>query len=175
MVFVVRDFNSSRSDIGNISIFLSENKKISITILNLHGMGQALIDVTYLSVLDFYDMYLSIFDKITRDVYQEKIEKDKLKGSYLPEENVFSIIPEYKDILCFDDDDDEKTENVYYSDYFGNYITFTRESVKLLEEEEYDMDFNDDEFVNDYIIHGEILENGEFIYDKPIRSNSYKG
>ena len=164
MVYVIRDFNSPRSDIGDISIFLSINKKISITILNLHGMGQAWFDVKYHNNIDFYDMYLSIFDKITRDIYQEKCDKDKLKGIY---------IPEYKDILCLDDDVVEN-ENKYYSEYFGNYIPFTRESVKLLLESEYNMDFNDNDFINDYVISGEVLENGEFIYDKPIRSNSYR-
>ena len=53
-------------------------------------------------------------------------------------------------------------------------MDFTKESVNLLLEHESDRD-EEDKYPGVYIIKGEILENGEFIYDKPIRSNSYKG
>ena len=47
-------------------------------------------------------------------------------------------------------------------------------SVSFLEELKSDRD-KEDKYPGLYIVKGEILENGEFVYDKPIRSNSYKG
>jgi hypothetical protein len=78
-------------------------------------------------------------------------------------------IPAYKDIVSIEDED---IENRKYDSRWGNYVDFTRESVKLLEEYENDMD-DENKYSELYIIKGEILENGEFLYDKPIRNNSY--
>jgi hypothetical protein len=63
-------------------------------------------------------------------------------------------------------------ENIYYDSRWENYVEFTRESIMLLEE--YNSDREDEnKYSGIYISKGEILENGDFIYDKPIRNNSY--
>jgi hypothetical protein len=160
MVFVVRDFNTPKNDIGDITVYLSNNNKICVNILNLHGLGQAWMYIKYYSNLDVYETFLSILNKLTRDIFRDCLD-------VTPE---LSKIPNYKDIVCVED----TVVNSRYSNHWGNYVDFTRESVNLLLEHESDRD----EAVNYpgvYIIKGEILENGEFIYDKPIRSNSYKG
>jgi len=172
MVFVARDFNTSTNHIGEMIAYLStdvnHNKIIAVDILNLHGLGQAWIRIKYDISIDLYNTILSIFNKLTMDIYQEKLEKGQVKGIYKvdPEYTGLSITPEYKDIICLD----ELVENSIYSGYWGKYITsFTRESIALLEE------YDADEYENkqSYIIFGEILENGEFIYNKPILSNDY--
>ena len=83
-----------------------------------------------------------------------------------------NIIPKYKDIMLINDEYPH-TENIIHSNDWENYILFTRESTVFLEELKSDRD-EEDKYSGLYIIKGEILENGEFIYDKPIRSNSYK-
>jgi hypothetical protein len=173
MIFVVRDFNTPTNDIGEIIAYLStdinDNKIIAVDILNLHGLGQAWIRIKYGLSIDLYDTILSIFNKLTVDIYQEKLEKGQLKGIYKNdiEYTGLSITPEYKDIICLN----EATEHSIYSGYWGkHYTAFTRESVALLEE--YD-DGDEEENGKSYIVYGEILEHGEFIYNKPILSNDY--
>jgi len=173
MIFVARDFNTPTNHIGEMISYLStdinHNKIIAVDILNLHGLGQAWIRIKYDVSIDLYDTILSIFNKLTMDIYQEKLEKGQAKGIYKvdPEYTGFSITPEYKDIICLD----EETEHSIYSEYWGEYyIAFTRESVALLEEYN---DGDEEENEKSYIVYGEILENGEFIYNKPILSNDY--
>ena len=169
MIFVARDFNTPTNHIGEMVAYLSNNKIIAVDILNLHGLGQAWIRIKYDISIDLYNTILSIFNKLTMDIYQEKLEKGQVKGIYKvdPEYTGLSITPEYKDIICLD----EATEHSLYSEYWGEYYTaFTRESVALLEEYD-DGDGEEDE--KSYIVYGEILENGEFIYNKPILSNDY--
>jgi hypothetical protein len=153
MKIVARDFNTFDNDIGEIVLYLSHNSKIGITILNLHDLGQAWMYVNYPSGINIYDTFLKIMNKITNDLFLN------------------TDIPPYKDIVSIED---EEMEDMKYDSRWNNYIAFTRESVFLLEEYENDMDDNN-KYAELYIIKGEILdnENGEFIYDKPIRNNSY--
>jgi hypothetical protein len=151
MKIVARDFNTFDNDIGDIVLYLSHNKTIGVTILNLHDLGQAWMYVKYSCKIDIYDTFLKIMNKITNDLLDN------------------TDIPAYKDIVSIEDED---IENRKYDSRWGNYVDFTRESVKLLEEYENDMD-DENKYSELYIIKGEILENGEFVYDKPIRNNSY--
>jgi delta 1-pyrroline-5-carboxylate dehydrogenase len=59
MVFVIRDFNTPTNHIGDISIYLSNNSKICVTILNLHehDYGQAWIYVKYSCKIDIYKTF----------------------------------------------------------------------------------------------------------------------
>ena len=151
MKIVARDFNTFDNDIGDIVLYLSNNNKICVNILNLHDFGQAWMYVKYRPEIDIYDTFLKIMNKITKDVCDN------------------TDIPTYKDIVTVED---EPIENMSYDSRWENYVEFTRESVTLLEE--YDSDRDDETKYPDlYIIHGEILENGDFVYDKPIRNNSY--
>ena len=172
MSYIVRDFNSLRSDIGDISIYLYENQTLFITVFNLHDIGQAWMYVKYPLNIDLYNMLLSILNKMTIDIYQTKLEYGKSIGAYPTDIqiDVISIIPKYQDIVIIKED--LKVDNSNYSSYFGNYIPFTRESVGLLD---YWSKDNNEEYkdVNHYIIYGEFLENGDLIYDKPIQSNHY--
>jgi hypothetical protein len=156
MGYVVRDFNTENNETGDITIYLCKNNKLYITIMNLHDMGQAWMYVKYSSNINLYDMYISILNTLTHDIYKQLLGKKNDKEF---------IIWEYKDIVCLN----SEIENSKCSVYFDNYITFTRESVDLLEK--WDNEEEDDEKY--YIIHGEYLENGEFIYNKPILSNDY--
>ena len=158
MVFVVRDFNTPKSDIGDITVYLSNNNKICVNVLNLHGLGQAWIYIKYYSKFDVYETFLSILNKLTRDIFRESLDVN----------TEFSKIPKYKDIVCVED----TFVNSSYCNHWGHYVDFTKESVNLLLEHESDRD-EEDKYPGVYIIKGEILENGEFIYDKPIRSNSH--
>jgi hypothetical protein len=174
MIFVARDFNTPTNHIGEMVAYLSidtnHNKIIAVDVLNLHELGQAWIRIKYDVSIDLYDTILSIFNKLTVDIYQEKLKKGQVKGIYKSDPNYtgLSITPEYKDILCLD----EATEHSLYSEYWGQYYTpFTRESVALLEE--YDDGEEEEDDTKYYIVYGEVLENGEFIYNKPILSNDY--
>ena len=172
MPYVARDFNTSRSEIGNISIYLHLNNTLFITIFNLHDIGQAWMYVKYPNNIDLYDMFLSILNKLTIDIYQEKLEYGKSIGAYRKDIpiHVNTIIPKYQDIVSVKND--SNIENMKYSVYFGNYILFTRESVGILDywRKDNNVEYKD---INHYVIYGEVLENGEFIYDKLIRSNHY--
>jgi hypothetical protein len=170
MIFIVRDFNTPTNDIGEMIAYLStdihHNKMIAVDILNLHDLGQAWIRIKYDISMNLYDTILSILNTLTVDIFQEKLEKGQVKGIYkvAPEYTGRSITPEYKDIICLD----EPFENSLYSKYWGKHFTvFTRESIALLEE------YDDGDKEESYIVYGEILENGEFIYNKPILSNDY--
>ena len=125
--------------------------------MNLHDMGQAWMYIKYPSNVNLYDIYISILNTLTRDIYQQLLEKTG-KDEF--------IIWEYKDIVCLN----ETIENSKSSVYFDNYIPFTRESVDLLEIWDNEEENND----KHYIIYGEYLKNGEFIYNKPILSNDYE-
>jgi hypothetical protein len=148
MLFVVRDYNIPNNDIGDIRVYLSNNDKICVDILNLHDDGVALMYIKYPLNIQLYDIITTILNEITNE---------------LSLTNLFIKTDTYQDIVSLD----EFTENSIFSDRWGHFIPFTRESVKFLEEYESDRDIDDKR----YIIRGEILENGEFIYDKPIKSN----
>jgi hypothetical protein len=175
MVYVIRDFNTSTNHLGDITVYLSNNNKIYVTILNLHeyDYGQAWMYVTYPFKTDIYDAFITILNRITRDIFLEKLETGKKYGEYNDTDILENIISKYKDIMIINDDYPH-VENIINSNDWGNYILFTRESVSFLEELKSDRD-KEDKYPGLYIVKGEILENGEFVYDKPIRSNSYKG
>jgi len=171
MPSVSRDFNTSIYEHGDITAYLSNNNKICINILHLHGIGQAWMYVKYPLNMDIYTIILTIFDKLTIDIFRQKLERGKAIGAYpIDVSNGICITPEYKDIVILDED--LSVDNMSYSVFLGNYIPFTRETVELLEEYENDRD-EEDKYSGLYIVKGEILENGEFIYDKPIKSNNY--
>ena len=151
MIFVVRDYNIPNNDIGDIRLYLSNNNKICVDILNLHEDGVASIYIKYPLNLHLYDVITSILNEITNEI--------SLK-------NIFIKTDTYQDVVSLD----EPIENCHYSDYWGYYIPFTRESVDLLEEYESDREENPEH----YIIRGNLLENGKLIYDKPIRSHDYR-
>jgi len=179
MDIVVRDFNTPTNHLGEIVLYLSNNNKIGVTILNLHehvnnSFGQVWMYVKYNPNIDIYDTFMNILNKLTRDIFQEMLEVGRLDGDFDMNDTVESITFPYKDVVPIKGDDNPTSEPVHYSGDWENYILFTRECVEFLEEIECDMD-DEDKHIGLYIIRGEILENGEFIYDKPIRSNSYKG
>lgn len=151
MKIVARDFNKFDNEIGDIVLYLSNNNKICVNILNLHDLGQAWMYVKYRPEIDLYDTFLNIMNKITNDLFDN------------------TNIPIYKDIVSVEDED---VKNMNYDSRWENYVEFTRESIMLLEEYENNRD-DDNKYPELYISKGEILENGEFIYDKPIRNNSY--
>jgi hypothetical protein len=151
MKIVARDFNTFDNEIGDIVLYLSNNNKICVNILNLHDLGQAWMYIKYRPEIDLYNTFLNIMNKITDDLFNN------------------NDIPIYKDIVSVED---EPIENIYYDSRWENYVEFTRESIMLLEE--YNSDREDEnKYSGIYISKGEILENGDFIYDKPIRNNSY--
>ena len=170
MDIVVRDFNTVNNHIGDITIYLSNAHQICVNILNIHehgyfDCGQACIYINYRHEIDIYDTFMTILDKLTRDIFQELLEIIRKQGNLDPAITVEKLIPAYNDIIPVPDDF-HLPVNVQYRNLWGNCIDFTRESVKYLHLLE-----SSDEY--EYIIKGEILENGEFIYDKPIRSNNY--
>ena len=155
MIFVARDFNTPTNDIGYILLYLSNRNKICINILDLHEDGQAWMYIKYPLNMDIYDIIISIFDSIVNEIAIN---------------NVFIKEDTFQDIVSLD----EPIENCLYSNQWGNHVPFTRESVALLEEYESDRDEDEDEKnMDDYVIKGEFLENGEITFNKPIRSNTY--
>lgn len=171
MDIVVRDFNTIDNHIGDITIYLSNNQNICVNILNIHehgyfDCGQACIYIKYKHEINIYDTFMTILNKLTRDIFQDLLEIIRKNGNLDPTITVEKLIPAYKDIIPVPDDF-PLPFNVQYRNLWGNCIDFTRESVKYLEEIESELD-------NEiYVIKGDILENGEFIYDKPICSNNY--
>lgn len=153
MIFVVRDYNIPNNDIGDIRLYLSNNNKICVDILNLHEDGIARMYIKYPLNMHLYDVIASILNEITNE---------------LSLTNIFIKTDTFQDLVSLD----ESTENCDFSDRWGHYIPFTRESVDFLEEYESDRAEKQDH----YIIRGDLLENGKLIYDKPIKSNhcSYK-
>jgi len=151
MAFVVRDFNQPRNDIGHILVYLSKNHKICVDILDLHEDGQAWVYIYYPPNNDIYETILSILNQIT---------------THLSIDNLYIQELEYKDVVSLD----EPIENCQYSNSWGHHIPFTRDSVYLLEEEESDREEDDES----YVIRGDLLENGELIFNKPIRSNGFQ-
>lgn len=177
MDIVVRDFNTPTNHIGDITIYLSNNHKICVNILNVHehgyfDCGQAWIYVKYYHNIDIYDTFMTILNKVTRDIFQELLDIIRKGGNLDPNITVESLIPVYNDIVPIQDDFPLPV-NAYKRNLWGDCIDFTRESVQYLEEIESDRD-EAMNYPGVYIIKGEILENGEFVYDKFIRSNSYK-
>lgn len=164
MTYVARDFNTETSEIGDITIYLCNNNQLYITIMNLHDMGQAWMYVKYPSNVNVYDMYTSILNTLTHDIYQQLFDTEIKSGKIGPNDEFIKW--EYKDIVCLK----EKIDYSKYSVHFGNYIDFTRESVDLFKT--YNNDENEDD-AKYYIMKGEYYENGEFIYNKPILSNDY--
>lgn len=162
----MRDFNVMGNDIGDISIYLS-HQKLFVFIMNLHGIGQAWMHVKYSEQIDIYDICLSILNKLTIDICQDLLDSEKI--------NTDIRIPENKDIIQLES---EKNiiENSIFSEYWnGYYIPFTRENMRFLKiYNSFDID-DTEKYKDYYVISGEILETGEFIYDKPIRSNHYSG
>ena len=110
-------------------------------------------------------------NKITRDIYQEILEIEFSNGYLNNNITVESITPNYRDIISISNNNPPMI-NYQTDSRWGNYVPFMREYVKYLEEINSDRD-EEDKYSGVYIIKGEILENGEFIYDKPIRSNHY--
>ena len=173
MSFVVRDFNTPTNHLGDIRIYLCNNK-IEVILLNIHetetGHGQAWIYVKYPPNIDIYDTFITILNKVTHDIFQEILEKGITDGEFNENDTVETITPAYIDVVPIQEDDKYSVENVQYIAGWGNYIIFTRETVQFIEEVKYDYDDNNE---GEYVINGEILENGEFIYDKPIRSHDF--
>jgi len=161
----MRDFNVMGNDIGDISIYLSHNK-LFVFIMNLHGIGQAWMHVTYSSKIDIYEICLSILNKLTVDICQELLYSENI--------NMDVQIPKYKDIIRLESEKDI-TEDSIFSEYWNEfYLPFSRENIRFLKEyNNFDID-DAEKYKDSYIISGEILEDGEFIYNKPIRSNHYK-
>ena len=161
----MRDFNVMGNDIGDISIYLSHNK-LFVFIMNLHGIGQAWMHVTYSSKIDIYENCLSILNKLTVDICHELLNSENI--------NMDVQIPKYKDIIRLESEKDI-TEDSIFSEYWNEfYLPFSRENIRFLKEyNNFDID-DAEKYKDSYIISGEILEDGEFIYDKPIRSNHYK-
>ena len=150
MTYVVRDYNTPRSDSGDIKIYLSNKNKLCVDILDLHEDGQAWMYIYYPLNNNLYDTILSILNQITTE---------------LSLENEFIRDAKYRDIVTIP----EPIENCQYFHYLGHYIPFTRESVDLLEE--YESDREDDD--ESYVIRGDLLENGKLVFNKPIRSNGF--
>ena len=142
MIFVVRDYNIPTNDIGDIRLYLSNNNKICVDILNLHEDGIARMYINYPLNIHLYDVIASILNEITNEL------------SLI---NIFIKTDTYQDIVSLD----EPTENCGISDRWGHYIPFTRESVDFLEEYESDREEKQDH----YIIRGDLLENGKLIYE----------
>jgi len=177
MIDVIRDFNTPTNDIGEITVYLTNKKNIRVTILNVHehgyyDFGQAWMRIKYPQNIDIYDAFLTIMNKITHDIFQELLNIIRAEGDLDPEITVESLTPNYKDIIPIDDNN-PTSETVFSGSHWGDYVPFTRESVQFLEE--VDRDDEDDAYdIGEYVIYGEILENGEFIYDKTIRSHDYR-
>lgn len=173
MSFVVRDFNTPTNHLGDITIYISNNI-IEVNILNIHetesGHGQAWMYIKYPPNIDIYDTFMTILNKVTHDIFQEILEKGRVDGDFDDNDTVESITPIYKDVVPIPEDKYFLVENLQYIIGWGNYVLFTRESVKFLEEVNSD---NEENNTGEYIINGEVLENGEFIYDKPIKSHDY--
>jgi len=150
MIFVARDYNIPTNDIGDIRLYLSNNNKICVDILNLHEDGIARMYIKYPLNMNLYDVIASILNEITNEISLT---------------NVFIKTDSYQDIVSLD----EPIENCDFSYRWGHYIPFTRESVDLLEEYESDRE----EKQGHYIIRGDLLENGKLIFNKPIRSNGF--
>ena len=176
MSFVVRDFNTPTNHLGDIRICICNNK-IEVILLNIHETesehGQAWLYVKYPPNIDIYDIFMTILNKVTNDIFQEILENGIFDGDFDHSTTVKTIIPAYKDLMPISEDKCSLVENGYYmNNDWGNYVLFTRESIQFLGEMECEPN-EENKLIGEYIINGEILENGEFIYDKPIRSHDY--
>jgi hypothetical protein len=173
MSFVVRDFNTPTNHLGDIRINVCNNK-IEVILLNIHetesAHGQAWMYVRYPPNIDIYDTFLAILNRVTNDIFQEILEKGRADGDFDQNDTVESITPPYIDLVPIPEEKCSLVQNLQYIPGWSNCIPFTRESVQFLEEDNNDYDEPD---IGEYVINGEILENGEFIYDKPIRSHDY--
>lgn len=171
MDFVVRDFNTIDNHIGNITLYLSNNHTIWVNILNIHehgyfDSGQVWIYIKYHHEIDIYDTFMTILNNLTRDIFKDLLEIIQKNGNLDPTITVDALIPAYKDIIPVPDDF-PLPKNVTNINLWGNCIEFTKETSLLLQE--YEFVWDDQEL---YCIKGEIMQNGDFIYDKPIRSNN---
>ena len=178
MDFVVRDFNTPTNHLGDITIYVCNNR-IEVHILNIHeteyGYGQAWMYIKYPQNIDIYDTFMIILNKVTYDIFQEILEKGRADGDFDENDTVESITPPYTDLVPLSDEKCSLVQNLQYVIGWGNYVPFTRESVQFLEEVDCDSyDEEEEKNSGEYIIYGEILENGEFFYDKTIRSHDYR-
>ena len=128
--------------------------------------------IKYPQNIDIYDAFLAIMNTITHDIFQELLNIIRAEGNLDPEITVESLTPTYRDIIPIDDHN-PTSEPVFSGSHWGDYVPFTRESVQFLEEVDWD-DEDDAYDIGEYVINGEILENGEFFYDKTIRSHDYR-
>jgi hypothetical protein len=177
MIDVIRDFNTPTNDIGEITVYLTNKKNIRVTILNVHehgyyDVGQAWLRIKNPHNIDIYDAFLTILNTITHDIFQELLNIIRAEGNLDPEITVASLTPNYRDIIPIDDNN-PTSEPVFSGSHWGDYVPFTRESVQFLEEVDWD-DEDDAYDIGEYVIYGEILENGELFYDKTIRSHDYR-
>ena len=78
LIRALRDFNTPTNHLGDIRIYLCNNK-IEVILLNIHetetGHGQAWIYVKYPPNIDIYDTFITILNKVTHDIFQEILEK----------------------------------------------------------------------------------------------------
>ena len=179
MIDVIRDFNTPTNDIGEITVYLTNKKQIQVTILNVHehgyyDVGQAWMYIKNPHNINIYDAFLAILNTITHDIFQELLNIIREDGNLDPEITVASLTPTYRDIIPIYDQN-PTSEPVFSGSHWGDYVPFTRESVQFLEEVDCDSDDEEEEKnAGEYVINGEILENGEFFYDKTIRSHNYR-
>lgn len=164
MTCISRNFNTDTSEYGDITIYLLNDHSLSLSILHLFGLLQKHMYIEYPPNIDKYDMCIAIFDRFTEDIKEHNSE---------------TVTSNYKDIVrTF-----EPVENSLYCSCLGYYLPFTRESVDFFE---YAYDVDEDESKNSTDIDkplydenisvcGEILENGEFVYEKFDYYGTYDG
>jgi len=161
MDFVVRDFNTLTNHLGDITIYVCNNR-IEVHILNIHeteyGYGQAWMYIKYPPNIDIYDTFMIILNRVTHDIFQEILEKGRSDEDFDENDTVESITPAYKDVVPLSENKCSLVENLQYVIGWGNYILFTRESVQFLEEVICDSyDEEEEKNSGEYIIYGEIL------------------
>ena len=150
MITVYRDFNKPNSDIGTISVSLFNDGTICVIVFGLHDEdSQSVLKIKHSEKIPLYNSIKNIFDKLTEDYdgvtyrgYNECIINN------LPEELIDNGI-------IWD-----------YSKYNGcPTLEFKLENIKYITN-------HDDGFLDetDVINYGEVLETGEFIYNRPLVS-----
>lgn len=163
MTCITRNFNTDTHEFGDITIYLLNDHSLSVSILHLFGLLQKHMYIEYPPNIDKYDMCITIFDRFTEDI---------------KEHNTETVYSNYKDTVRID----EPTENSFYCSCLGDYVLFTRDSVESFEYED-DVDENDSKNTDQgYLDHdevesvcGEVLENGEFVYEKFDYYGTYDG
>lgn len=143
--------NSGISSYGSISVVPHTDGTMSVSVLNIHAFieyddypfcgGEAWIRVKYPMTANVFDIVHAIFDKITQDYGHD-----------------FAGIPyEYQDFLCaFERCNYNSTEkDVMLTDLNRN------DPISFVEYTPYPV----------FEMSGEVLENGVFTYDYPLRNN----